>query len=147
MNELSHYTEEDFQNFFLKNFEGDVNSLENHLRECERCNENFKAYSSIWSFAKNDLKVDTLKVDLAYTVAFKVFAAKERQSAFEKVMYGMLVTLLIALLSFCVKYLLSNALPTPFVLLLIPFGLFLWVSYKEMKIVQRKFALHYDRNE
>jgi hypothetical protein len=140
MNELNHYSEEDFQNYFDKSFEGDVIAMESHVRECERCNESFKAYSAIWAFANNDLKVESLKIDLAYTVANKVFEVKESQSAFEKVMYGMLVTLMVALLYLCFKHLASSAFPTAAILLLIPFALFLWVNYKEIKILQQKFA-------
>ena len=78
MKESSHYTDEDFQSYFDNNFAGDVNFLENHLQECELCSKNFKAYSLVWSFAKNDLKTEPLRIDLAYSVANKVFASKRK---------------------------------------------------------------------
>ena len=141
MKEFSHYTEEDFQSYFDNSFTGDANSLENHLQECELCSKNFKAYSLVWSFAKNDLKTEPLRIDLAYSVANKVFAVKESKHVFEKVMYGMFICLGIVCLTLCFNYLISNAIPTPFILLIIPFCLYLFLTYKEIKIVAQKFAL------
>jgi hypothetical protein len=142
MKEFNHYTEEDFQSYFDNSFAGDTNLLENHLRECERCSKTFEAYSLVWSFAKNDLKTDPLKINLAHVVANKVFAVKERKPVFEKVMYGMLICLGIVCLFLCFNYLISRAMPALFILLIIPFCLYLLLTYKEISIVNRKFAFH-----
>jgi len=140
MKEFSHYTEEDIQSYFDNSFAGDVNSLENHLRECELCTKNFEAYSLVWSFAKNDLQTEPLSIDLAYSVTNKVFAPKEHKPVFEKAMYGIFICLGILCLSLCFKYLISSSISTPFILLAIPFGIYLWLNYKEIKIVKQKFA-------
>lgn len=141
MKEFNHFTEEDFQSYFDKSFTGDVKVFENHLHACELCNKNFEAYSLVWSFAKNDLQTEPLRMDLAYTVANKVFAVKESNPVFDKVMYGLLICLGLLCLVLCFKFFISSSMPTPFILLAIPIGLFLWVNYKEIKIVQEKVAL------
>ena len=41
MKEFSHYTDEDFQNYFDNNLAAEVN-LENHLLECELCSKNLR---------------------------------------------------------------------------------------------------------
>ena len=142
MKGFSHYTEEDFQSYFDRNFAGDVTSLENHLKGCELCSKNFEAYSSVWSFAKNALKIESLRIDLAHAVANKVFAAKESIRFFEKVMYGMFICLGIVCLYLCFNYLFSHSIPTPFILLTIPFCLYFLLAYKEIRIVNKKFTLH-----
>jgi hypothetical protein len=144
MKEFSHYTDEDFQNYFDKSFTGDVKFFENHLRECELCNKNFEVYSLVWLFAKNDLQTEPLRMDLAYAVANKVFAIKESKPVFEKVMYGLLICLGLVSLSLCFNFLLSSSIPTPFILLAIPVGLFLWVNYKEVTIIEQRFAAQYE---
>ncbi len=142
MKELNHCTEEDFQSYFDNSFTGDVNSLENHLQECELCSKNFKAYSLVWSFAKNDLQTEPLRIDLAYCVANKVFAIKESKAVFEKVMYAIFICLGIVFLFLCFNYFIAHSIPTPFILLAIPVGLYLWLNYKEIKIIEQKFALY-----
>lgn len=144
MEEFNHFTEEDFQSYFDKSFTGDVKFFKNHLHECELCNKSFEAYSLVWSFAKNDLQVEPLRMDLAYAVANKVFAVQESKPVFEKVMYGLFISLGLVCLGLCFKFFISSSMPAPFILLAIPVGLFLWVNYKEIKIVQKKFALHYE---
>jgi hypothetical protein len=140
MKEFSHYSEEDFQSYLDGSYGGDGNALENHLLECEPCNKNFKAYSLIWLFAKNDLKTEPLRIDLAYSVANKIFAAKESKPVFEKFMYGLLICLGIVSLFLYFNYLIAYPVPTPFLLLIIPVGGYLWLNYKEIKIVEQKFA-------
>jgi hypothetical protein len=142
MKEFTHYTEEDLQGYFDRNFAGDITALENHLQECELCSKNFEAYSMVWSFAKNDLKIEPLRINLANTVANKVFAAKESYPVFEKVMYGIFICLGIVCLYLCFNYLFSHSIPTPFILLTIPFCLYLLLTYKEIRIVNKKFALY-----
>jgi len=142
MKEFRHYTEEDLQSYFDNAFTGDVNVLENHLGECEICRKNFKAYSLIWSFAKNDLKTSPLGIDLASAVASKIFVVKESKAVFEKVMVAIFLCLGIVCVFWCFYYLISNSIPTPFILLLIPFCLYLLLTYKEIRIVNRKFAAH-----
>jgi hypothetical protein len=142
MKEFSHFTEEDFQSYFDKSFADDTNALENHLRECALCSKTFKAYSLVWSFAKNDLQTEPLRIDLAAVVASKAFAVEERKPVVEKLMYGMLICLGIISLSLCFNYLISRSMPTPFILLTIPFCLYLLLTYKEISIVNRKFTFH-----
>jgi hypothetical protein len=141
MKEFSHFTEEEFQNYLDKNFTGDIRSFESHLHECELCNKEFKAYSYVWSFAKNDLQVEPLRMDLAFAVASKIFAVRKNIPVFEKVMYGLLISLGLACLVLCFRFFVSFSMPTSFILFAIPLSLFLWVNYKEIKIVREKFAL------
>jgi len=145
MKEFNHYTEEDFQSYFDNNFAGDVKSFENHLQQCEHCNKIFETYSLVWSFAKNDFQIKRLGIDLAYSVANKVYGVKERKAVFERVMYAIFICLGCVCLFFCVKHLVSSSMPVPFILLTIHIGLFLWVNYKEVKIVEQKFAFHNEK--
>jgi hypothetical protein len=146
MKESSHYTEEDFQNYLDNNFAGDVKFFEYHLQQCEYCSKIFETYSLVWSFTKNDLQIKGLEIDLAYSVANKVYAVKERKT-FERVMYAIFTGLGSVCLYFCFKDLVSSLMPVPFILLTIHLGLFLWVNYKEVRTVERKFALHHGKTE
>jgi len=142
MKESTHYTEEDFQNYFDNNFTGDVKSFKGHLQQCEHCNKIFETYSLVWSFTKNDLQVKRLRIDLASTVTNKIFAIKERNTIFfERALYTISICLGTVCLFFCFKNLLSSSMPVPFIVLAIHLGLFLWVNYKEVKTVEQKFDL------
>jgi hypothetical protein len=142
MKNCRHYTDEDFQNYLDNTFTGNISSLENHIQECELCSKNLEAYSLVWSFSKSNLQTKPLGIDLAYSVTNKVFSVKENKHVFEKVMYGILICLVIVCLALCLRFLLSSSIPVSFILLTIPVGLFLWVNYKEIKIVQKKIALY-----
>ena len=141
MKAYSHYKEEDFQNYFDNHFTGDRAQLENHLLDCERCSKNFQAYASVWSFTKKELKTEPLSIDLAYVVANRVFAAREIKPVYETIFYGILIGLAIACLYLCISNLIFNSMPIPFLLLIIPLGLYLLLSYKEIKMVNQKFAV------
>jgi hypothetical protein len=140
MKESTHYREEDFQNYLDNNFAGDVNSFENHLQQCAYCNKIFKTYSLVWSFAKDDLQIEQLGIDLAFSVTNKVYAAKERNTILERVMYAIFIYLGGVCLFFCFKHLISSAMPVPLILLMIHLTFFLWVNYKEVKTVEKKFT-------
>ena len=139
MKEPGHYTDEDFQSYFDNTFTGNVSALESHVKECEFCSKKFKAYSVVWSFAKNDLKTKSLRIDLSYLVADKVFSVKENRYVFDKVMYGILICLEIVCLPLCLKFLLSLPIPSSFILMIVPVALFLWMSYREIRMFQKKF--------
>ena len=145
MKEPDHYTDEDIQSYHENTFTGNVSSLETHIQECELCSKKVKAYSAVWSFAKNDLKTEPLRIDLAYAVADKVFPVKQYAYVFEKILYGALICLGIVCLSLCLKYMLSTSIPPSYILQGIPVGLFLWVSYMEIKIINKKLALYNTR--
>ncbi len=140
MSEFSHYTEEDFQSYFDNNFTGNANLMGKHLQSCELCRKNFQAYSLVWSFAKNELQAERLRIDLACSVADKIFTFREKAPVFERVIYGILICLAIACLFLCLNFLISRSVPTPFIVLIVPFGLYLLLSYKEIKMVSQKFA-------
>jgi hypothetical protein len=140
MKEFNHYSGEDFQNYLDNNFTGDTGTFKNHLKECESCFTDFKAWSLVWSFAKNDLKTEPLRIDLAYVVANKVFPVRDSKRVFEKVMYGMIICLGIVCLFVCVNFLISHSIPAPFILLIIPICLYLLITYKEISIIDQKFS-------
>lgn len=141
MNQADHYTEEDLQNYIQGSFEGDAKAVEAHLQVCERCNESYKAYSSVWNFMMNDLQVENLKIDLVRSVADRAFKPKKKSSAMETTLYGSIVSLIIALLFLCLKSLLASSVPVPFLLFLFPAALFLWINFKEIRMVQEKYNL------
>ena len=94
MKELGHYTDEDLQSYFDNTYTGNVSALENHVKECEHCSKQFNAYSMVWAFAKNKLEIESLRFDLFYSVANKVFSVKKERHVLDKVMYGILICLL-----------------------------------------------------
>ena len=140
MNELKHYSEEEFQSYFDHSFTDDLRSFEQHIKVCDSCSETFKAYSLVWSFAKNELKTESLKIDLANTVTNMVFIKKESKPVFDKLIYGMIFCLALACLYLSIHYLLSNSIPAVFALLIIPFVLHLLLTYKEISMLIRKFS-------
>jgi hypothetical protein len=146
MREDIHYTDEDFQDYLDNNFKGDSSLLENHLRECELCSKSFTAYSSVWTFANDVLLVEPLKINLASAVTDKIFSKKESALVFEKAMYGIFFCLGAIYIFLCVRFLLPSVMPVPFALLVIPLMLFVWVNYKEIQMLRKKYALYLERS-
>ena len=141
MNKTEHYTEDDFQNYLDHHFTGDRNEMESHLQDCELCHEKYQAYHAVWTFARYDLGTDQLGIDLAKVVANKVFVNKERKNIFELLMYGLFICIVMACLYVSFEYLSSLSIPFSSILCLIPLFLYFILSYKEIQIVHRKFAL------
>ena len=138
MNETIHYHEEDFQNYLENSLEGNAAAFESHIKECPSCSANLEAYSQVWSFIKNDVKIEDLKIDLAKSVADKVFRIEPRYVVADNAMYALVLALGFISITFCLQYLASLSIPKGFILLIIPGCLYFWVSMEEVKALNKR---------
>lgn len=136
-----HYSDEDFQFFLDHPADFDKEAFDQHIELCDDCRLNYKAYVALWSFVHDNIVTEPLKIDLAKVVADKIFI-KEVQTQFtEKIMYGLLISLGVVCLLLCIHYLITLGMPVAFIWLLIPCGMYLWLSYEEIKRVGRKISI------
>jgi len=143
MEKSKHLTEEDFQNYFENSMADDNFQFNEHIRECKQCNESFQTYSIVWSFVRNDFKIESSQTNFAATVADKVFMMKRNRFVFEYILIGILILLCIISISICFKFLIANS--TPFVLLLlttVPLLFYFMLSLKEISILRNKFGIY-----
>jgi hypothetical protein len=143
MKKSKHLSEEDFQNYIENSSTTDLKLFNEHIRVCEQCRESFQAYSSVWSFVRNDYKIETLRIDLASTVAGKVFLKKRSNPVSVVILFVTLLLLgtISAFLYF--KFIIVQSVPVLFVgLFAIPLIFYFWLSLKEMNIIRNKFAIY-----
>ncbi len=135
----THYSDEEFQDYFDGCLAADADELKDHLRDCESCRQNFEAYSAVWTFFQYDLQAPALRIDLAHSVT-EVFRTKERNTHLEKIIYGTFAALCIAGIIWCCSHLVSLSPSGAVALLTIPFVVYVLLTYKEVQLIRRRFS-------
>jgi hypothetical protein len=139
MNNTKHFRDEDFQNYLDRNFEGNVNSFEQHIKECGPCSESLRIYLQVWSFAKTEMKSKKLKMDIAAAVAKKVFDERKHKPYLDNSLIGGMLVLSFLIVYWCVQKLISISITQFMGSLLIPLIFYLILAYREMNLLQSKF--------
>ena len=141
MEQTKHFTEEELQSYFDNSFT-ESPQFKEHLKSCNQCSKSLQAYSLVWSFVKNYLTTESLKINLTASVVEKVFPKKKSRFAFEIILNGVFFLLILVCLLICFNFLFMNSVPIIKILLfLIPLILYFLLSLKEVKIVHDKFIL------
>jgi hypothetical protein len=142
MTRSSHPTEEDFQNYFENSITDDVILFKEHIRECEQCRESFQAYSAVWSYVRNDYKIESLEIDLAASVTEKVFLSKRNISVIEVVLLAMFTLLGLIPVIICLRSLAEQAVTVlTIALFIIPFLFYFMLSLKEISIIRNRILI------
>lgn len=142
MQSPNHYSDEDFQQFLDNHFVGGKELFENHLRECSQCNEQFIAYSSVFSYLQTELEPAGLELSVAREVADRVFGSALSTSLVERVMYGLIAGLAVLAFGFCLRFFIDSSIsfaPLAVVLALIGFHAFL--SFLEVRLMRQKLSV------
>lgn len=139
MNDIKHYSDEDFQNYLDRNFEGNLNSFEQHIKECSSCADSLDMYFKVWAFAKTEMGSDKLKIDLSSVVAKKIFDKRKQKPYLDYILYGVIFCLSFLSVYWSIQILISNSFNEFIGLLLIPLVFYVILAYKEVNLLQMKY--------
>jgi hypothetical protein len=145
MTKSGHPTEEDFQNYFENSFTNDAILFKEHIQMCRQCRESFHAYSSVWSFVRNDYKIESLEIDLATAVTEKVSVKKRNISVFELALLVMFILFVFIAVIICLRFLAEQSEPIlTMAIFIIPLFFYFMLSLKEISIIRNKFSVYQD---
>jgi hypothetical protein len=101
---------------------------------------NHKKQINLDEAIKRYYQIKPLKLDLAVTVADKVFGRKKlAASTIDNWVYYIMLIVCIVILGYCISFMSQHNLSLADIFLIIPFILYFWFSITEMKKLSKRY--------
>ena len=141
MQPSDHYTDDDFQEFLDNHFGGNREKFGTHLRECSRCNEEFIAYRSVFSYLQTEFEPAGLEISVAKETGDRVFGGVRANTMLEKAMYWLIFGMTVVIVIICLLYLMDSRFSMVLVAgMLAILGLHAFLSKEEIKMMKQLFS-------